>query len=325
MATYHVILSVYVLTFLIGMPANLLAFYAFVRKVLDKPTPTDVLLLNLTVSDLLFLFFLPLKMYEASNNMEWNLPRFLCSITTFVFFSTIYTSSLLLMAVSVDRYLCVAHPLQYKVRRKPLHGVIGCVIIWVTSTLHLCFIYIVEQPEKTSSAPLSSEVKHCYDNFTQEQLNVVLPMRLELCIVLYFIPLVVCTFCYFRFIFILNRASSLHPGKKKRAVGMAVGTLLVFVVCFMPYNITHVQGFITWNNVPWRSEALLLTTINTILDPVTFYFSSTAFQSNLKNLLSFKSKSGSTGNLMNPNQINRDIEGQANHPAVTISSDITPL
>ena len=56
-----VLLSVYIISFLIGLPANLLALYAFSVKIHSKPLPTDILLLNLTVSDLLFLITLPLK------------------------------------------------------------------------------------------------------------------------------------------------------------------------------------------------------------------------------------------------------------------------
>ncbi|XP_072515641.1 free fatty acid receptor 2-like [Salminus brasiliensis] len=280
MVSGQVILSVYILTFLIGLPANVLAFYAFVKKICEKPTPTDILLLNLTISDLLFLLFLPLKMYEAASQMRWFLPGYLCPITTFVFFSTIYTSSVLLMAVSVDRYLCVAFPVQYKVHRKPLYGVICSGFIWITTSTHLCFVYIVDHLTRGENP-----AQDCYNNFTQSQLDVVLPMRLELCLVLYVLPLLVCTFCYTRFILILRRTSSLNEGKRRRAVGMAVGTLLVFVLCFLPYNVTHIQGFIIQKDVPWRSEALLLTTVNTVFDPITFYFSSAAFQGNLKALL----------------------------------------
>lgn len=285
MVSGQVILSVYILAFMIGLPANVLAFYAFVKKLYEKPTPTDILLLNLTISDLLFLLFLPLKMYEAASEMQWFLPGYLCPVTTFVFFSTIYTSSVLLMAVSVDRYLCVAFPVQYKVRRKPLYAVVCSGFIWITTSTHLCFVYIVDHLTKGEN-----HVQDCYNNFTQSQLDVVLPMRLELCLVLYVLPLLVCTFCYTRFILVLQRTSSLNNGKRRRAVGMAVGTLLVFVICFLPYNITHIQGFIIQADVTWRSEALLLTTVNTIFDPITFYFSSAAFQGNLKDLLRHKAK-----------------------------------
>ncbi|KAK3515830.1 hypothetical protein QTP70_034057, partial [Hemibagrus guttatus] len=286
-----VILSVYILTFLIGLPANTLALYAFIKKLCEKPTPTDILLINLTISDLLFLLFLPFKMYEAASEMRWLLPSYLCPLTTFIFFSTIYTSSLLLMAVSVDRYLCVAFPVKYKIHQKPIYGVICSIFVWITTSTHLCFVYIVDH-----LTGADSESHDCYNNFTQSQLNVVLPMRLELCLVLYFLPLIICTFCYTRFILILRRTASLNKGKRRRAVGMAMGTLLVFVVCFLPYNTTHILGYIISNNVSWRSDALLLTTVNTVFDPITFYFSSAAFQGNLKELLRPRTKTAYTGN-----------------------------
>lgn len=285
-----VILSVYILTFLIGLPANTLALYAFIKKLRDKPTPTDYLLLNLTISDLLFLLFLPFKMYEAASEMRWLLPSYLCPLTTFIFFSTIYTSSLLLMAVSVDRYLCVAFPVKYKIHQKPMYGVIGSIFIWITTLTHLCFVYIVDHLTGGDN-----KGHDCYNNFTQIQLDVVLPMRLELCLVLYVLPLIVCTFCYTRFILILRRTASLNEGKRRRAVGMAIGTLLVFVVCFLPYNTTHILGYIFGDNVGWRSDALLLTTVNTVFDPITFYFSSAAFQGNLKGLLTPRTKKTYTG------------------------------
>lgn len=286
-----VILSVYILTFLTGLPANSLALYVFIKKLRDKPTPTDFLLLNLTISDLLFLLFLPLKMYEAASEMRWLLPGYLCPLTTFIFFSTIYTSSLLLMAVSVDRYLCVAFPVRYKIHQKPIYGVICSILVWITTLTHICFVYIVDD--------LTGEESHgydCYKNFTQSQLDVVLPMRLEICLVLYFLPLIICTFCYTRFILILRRTASLNKETRRRAVGMAMGTLLVFVVCFLPYNITHILGYIIEDDVSWRSDALLLSTVNTVFDPITFYFSSAAFQGHLKGLLRPMTKTANTGN-----------------------------
>ncbi|TSK20154.1 Free fatty acid receptor 2 [Bagarius yarrelli] len=280
-----VILSVYIITFLFGLPANILALYAFIKKLREKASPTDFLLLNLTISDLLFLLFLPFKMYEAASEMRWLLPSYLCPLTTFIFFSTIYASSLLLMAVSVDRYLCVAFPVKYKIHQKPIYGVICSIFVWITTSTHLCFVYIVDQLTGGDSRG-----HDCYNNFTQAQLDVVLPMRLEICLVLYFLPLVVCTFCYTRFILILRRTASLNQEKRRRAVGMAMGTLLVFVVCFLPYNTTHILGYLIEDNISWRSDALLLTTVNTVFDPITFYFSSSAFQGNLKELLRPRTK-----------------------------------
>ncbi|XP_036394438.1 free fatty acid receptor 3-like [Megalops cyprinoides] len=277
--SWELILSVYILTFLIGLPTNLLSLCAFSIKIHRKATPTDILLLNLTVSDLLFLLVLPLKMHEAASHMRWHLPYFLCSVTSFLFFSTIYTSSLLLMAVSVDRYLGVAFPIRYKLLRKPLYAVAGSAAIWIVSSAHLCFIYIVDQQRTGSPAHI------CYDNFSPKQMAIVLPMRLEISIVLCFIPLLVCAFCYLNLILILSKLSNFGREKKLRATGMAAGTLLVFVVCFLPFNVTHIVGFLHKESDQWRSYTLLLSSINSVLDPITFYFSSSAFQVNMKNIL----------------------------------------
>uniref|UniRef100_A0A4W5NY65 Si:ch211-231m23.4 n=1 Tax=Hucho hucho TaxID=62062 RepID=A0A4W5NY65_9TELE len=273
-----VILSIYIITFLIGMPANILALYAFSIKIHNKPTPTDILLLNLTVSDLLFLLFLPLKMYEAASGMQWYLPEFLCSITSYTFFSTIYTSSLLLMAVSVVRYLAVAFPITYRQLHKPFYSVVASTIIWLLSTAHCSIVFIIQHHPDLS--PSNTSV--CYENFTEQQLAILLPVRLEFFVMLCLVPLMVCIFCYLRCIWIMYMLPRINPGQKQKAIGMALGTLAVFLVSVFPYNISHVLGFFTGRSPPWRYYTLLLSAFNTCLDPIIFYFSSSTFRITIK-------------------------------------------
>ncbi|XP_077455492.1 free fatty acid receptor 2 isoform X1 [Stigmatopora argus] len=277
-------LSVYVITFVLGFPANVLAFYTFCSKVRQKATPIDILLLNLTISDLLFLLFLPFKMQEAVNNMLWELPYPLCPLSGFIFYMTIYNSTFFLTAVSVERYLGVAFPIQHSLKRRPLYAVAASVFFWIFSFTHLSIVFIMpfigteDEPvhtatELNATAP-PSEV--CYDNFSEAQLEVLLPVRLELCLVLFCIPFLICSFCYINFIRILSRLQHIDRRRRLRAIGMALGTLLVFAVCFGPYNVSHVVGFITWKNPQWRDKALLCSTFNACLDPLIFYFSSSA-------------------------------------------------
>ncbi|XP_035241448.1 free fatty acid receptor 3-like [Anguilla anguilla] len=282
MVNHMVILSVYILTFLIGLPANVLSLCAFSVKVQSNATPTDVLLLNLTVSDLLFLLILPLKMHEAASGMRWDLPYFLCSVTSFVFFSTIYTSSLLLMAVSVDRFLSVAFPVRYKLLRKPVYAMVGAVIAFVFGSAS-CSIVFLTQHLLPGNGTVNASV--CYENFTQRQLAVLLPVRLYLFSVLFLVPLLVCAFCYLSCIRLLYARPRICSRKRQKAVGMALGTLLVFVVCFLPYNLSHLLGYLHGQSPPWRYYTLLLSTANTCLDPIIFYFSSSTFQATVKHSL----------------------------------------
>ncbi|KAK5892030.1 hypothetical protein CesoFtcFv8_012452 [Champsocephalus esox] len=288
-------LSVYIITFVLGFPANLLALYTFSKKVRKKSTPIDILLLNLTISDLLFLFFLPFKMQEVMNNMLWDMPYLLCPLSGFVFYMTIYNSTFFLTAVSVERYLGVAFPIQHTLKRRPVYAVAASIFFWIFSFLNLSIVFVM--PFIRSDNPLNTTVglndtavdrerkEVCYENFTDAQLRVLLPVRLELCVVLFCIPFLICSFCYINFIRILTKLQHIDRRRRLRAIGMALGTMLVFALCFGPYNVSHIVGYITWRSPDWRDKALLCCTFNACLDPLIFYFASSAVRKNVGSVM----------------------------------------
>ena len=290
MVSSEVILAVYIITFVIGFPANLLALYAFSAKIHVKANPTDILLLNLTVSDLLFLLILPLKMNEAMSGMTWNLPRFLCSLTSFIFFSTIYTSSLLLMAVSLVRYIALAFPITYHRLHKPVYAVVMGTVIWLISLANCTITFITQYQPSLASETLDGQAHACYENFTEKQLNVILPIRLEYFFFLCLVPLVICVYCYVQCILIVYSRARISRMQKQKAIGMALGTLAVFLICVLPYNLSHLVGFIEGKSPEWRPYVLLLSTFNTCIDPIIFYFSSSSFHCNSKKSIFQKRK-----------------------------------
>lgn len=275
----RLLLAVYILTFLMGVPANVLAFCAFFRKVRRKATPVDILLLNLTVSDLIFLAFLPFKMKEAWDDMAWLLPYALCPFTGFLFYVTIYSSTLFLTAVGVERYLGVAFPLRYSLCRRPRYAVLASVLFWLLAGLNLSIVYIMPYVQWTngSATPPST----CYLEFSQDELSVLVRVRLELFVVLFCVPFLICCFCYVNFVLILSRLPNISRRRRLRAIGLALGTLLVFAVCFGPYNVSHVVGYVRQESEGWRNVALMSSTFNACLDPLIFYFSSAAVRSML--------------------------------------------
>ncbi|XP_072515743.1 free fatty acid receptor 3-like [Salminus brasiliensis] len=276
------VLAVYGLTLIMGLPANLLAFYVFVRKVKQNAKPIDVLLLNLNISDLVFLFFLPFRLKEAAE-MKWTMSYFLCSMSVFVFFTGICNSILLLTAISVERYLGVAFPVKYKLKRRPCNAVIASAIFWVFSVIHGATVFIVQYYNPTNNTSHDQPKKDaCYADFSKEQMPVVMHLRLELFLVFCCIPFIICCFCYINLILILSRLPNINPKRRSRAIGLAVGTLLVFVVCFVPFSTTHLVGYIGWYSPSWRVYALLTSTFNACLDPFIFYFSSSALRQTFK-------------------------------------------
>uniref|UniRef100_A0A8D1T377 G-protein coupled receptors family 1 profile domain-containing protein n=1 Tax=Sus scrofa TaxID=9823 RepID=A0A8D1T377_PIG len=271
------LLFIYVLSFLFGLPANLLALRAFVGRVRQPhPAPIHILLLSLTLADLLLLLLLPFKVIEAAYDFRWPLGDTLCALTGYGFYSGIYCSTWLLAGISIERYLGVAFPVQYKLSRRPLYGVIVALVSWIMSFGHCSIVIIVQYLPTNTSTGNAEGLISCYDNFTKEQLDVVLPVRLELCLVLFFIPMVVTIFCYWRFVWIILSQPHVESRKRWRAVGLVVVTLFNFLVCFGPYNVSHVVGYFQKTSESWRACAVMLSTLNACIDPLIFYFSSSA-------------------------------------------------
>ncbi|XP_065095994.1 free fatty acid receptor 3-like [Paramisgurnus dabryanus] len=281
----NMVLGVYGFTLITGLPANLLAFYTFFRKIRKRSTPMDVFLLSLTISDLVFLFFLPFRMIEAAK-MKWTLPFFLCPLTGLVFYGIICNSTFHLTAISIERYLGVAFPIKYKLKRNSRNAVFAVIIFWILSMAQCSIVYVIQYYDHSNPNITDPSMRNtCYVEFSKEQLRILLPVRLQLFVVYSCIPIPICCFCYFRCIQILTNLPNVNSKKRMRSIGMALGTLLIFIACFMPFSISHVVGFVTGQSPEWREYALLFCTLNACLDPFIFYFSSSTFREIFKSIL----------------------------------------
>ncbi|XP_007539579.1 free fatty acid receptor 3-like [Erinaceus europaeus] len=273
--------SVYLLAFLVGLPLNLLALVTFVGRLQRRPVAVDVLLLNLTLSDLLMLLFLPFRMVEAANGMRWPLPFAFCPLSGFLFFTTVYLTSLSLAAVSIERFLSVAYPLWYKTRPRLGQAGLVCVACWILAGAHCSVVYFIEY--SGDNAHSKSTNNTCYLEFRKDQLAILLPVRLELAVVLFGVPLLITSYCYSRLLCLLSRGVSRH--RQRRVAGLVAATLLNFLVLFGPYNASHVVGYVQNQSPMWRSYVLLLSTLNSCVDPLVYYFSSSGFQTDVREQL----------------------------------------
>lgn len=260
-----VALAVYSVTFLLGLPSNLLVLFVYVRKARKRgATPNVVYALNLCVANLVLVAWLPVKTMETLLQ-DWRLPAPLCLVYSFFLFSSLYGSCLFLTAVSVGRYLSVAFPIVYKRYRRTRFSCLISAALWALVFLHLGFGLVAEGGDNFFVST-SGDLSVCYDHFNASQLAVLLPLRLEMALLLFLLPLLVTCFCTLRCVALLWRAN-LRPTGKRRALTVALSTLAVFVVCYTPYNASHLVGFVQQRNVEWRSYAMLSSSCNVFLEP----------------------------------------------------------
>ncbi|KAM6899603.1 free fatty acid receptor 3 [Xenentodon cancila] len=261
----YVALAVYTFTFLLGLPANLLVLFVYVRKARKHgATPNVVYALSLCLANLALVAWLPVKALEMGLK-DWTLPPLVCPIYSFFLYSSLYDSCLFITAVTVGRYLSIAFPIIYKRYRRARLSCYVCIGLWVLVMVHLSISLATEGG--AYFVGIKDDVSVCYDHFNTSQLKVLLPLRLEMAIVLFILPLIITSFCTLRCVTLVWR-SNLRPLGKRRVLAVALSTLAVFVVCYAPYNATHIVGFVQAKNVEWRSYAMLTSACNVFLEPV---------------------------------------------------------
>ncbi|KAF5909867.1 free fatty acid receptor 2-like, partial [Clarias magur] len=137
------VLTVYSIILLTGVPCNLLSLCVLIQKVKRDAKPIHMILLSLNISDLIFLISLPIRMKEAADK-DWNISFFFCPLAAYIFVINFFNSTLLLMTISVERYLAVFFAIQYKLKWHRRHTAIISIIIWVVNMSHCTVVFYIE-------------------------------------------------------------------------------------------------------------------------------------------------------------------------------------
>ncbi|CAI5637036.1 proteinase-activated receptor 1-like [Oreochromis niloticus] len=279
--------TVYIFVFIISMPLNLLAMVMFVRQICPKK-PAVIYMLNLACADLLFGLLLPFKIAYHYHGNNWIYGSFMCRAVTAAFHCNMYCSVLLVMCISIDRFLAVVYPMNSLTWRSPQTASAVCAAMWLLSLGGVCPLLISEQTLHISSLGITT----CHDvqdvGKLQSYYLYFFPIYSS---VFFFIPFIFTVVCYIRIIQALAEANVENRSKKTRAVVMAVVVLLVFVVCFTPTNIILMVHYIQLAHKASSSsyQAYLLSmcigSFSCCLDPVLYYFGSSQCQKQVVALL----------------------------------------
>ncbi|XP_078085325.1 chemokine XC receptor 1-like [Mustelus asterias] len=216
----------YSLAFIFSLIGNALVLWVLVRYEKLRNV-TDIFILNLVISDLLFAFSLPF--WAVDHTFGWVFGKAMCKVMTAIFFIGYYSGISLLTLMTADRYLAVVHPL-YAIRVRKAHyaGAVSSAV-WAISVS-------VTIPEMIFSDTVAGQNEIiCTSNYPPESARM---WRLLGCyqqnILFFLIPFVVIVFCYCR---ILNTVIRCKARKKHKTVKLIFCIVVVFFVCWAPYNV----------------------------------------------------------------------------------------
>ncbi|XP_076075930.1 tachykinin-like peptides receptor 99D [Mytilus galloprovincialis] len=234
-------ITAFVILFLVATVGNLIVIWIVLAHKRMR-TVTNYFLVNLAVADALIsvlntLFTSTFLMYQ-----DWWYGLAWCKFTTFISVCTVAASVLTLMAIAIDRYLAIVHPL----RPRPTSRVVLAIsCIWSVSIL-------------LASPNLLYGNEVFYANSTQITCTLVWPdgqpsvsdidlwYNVIVIIVSYVVPMLILIITYTRVGIELWGQKAIGENthvqydriqSKRRVVKMMIFVVIVFGICWLPYHL----------------------------------------------------------------------------------------
>ncbi|CAM5092592.1 unnamed protein product [Eretmochelys imbricata] len=216
----------YSLVLIFGLVGNVLVVLILI-KYKRLRSMTDIYLLNLAISDLLFILSLPFWAYYAAH--EWDFGNAMCKILSGVYYAGFYSGIFFIILLTIDRYLAIVHAVFALKARTIAHGIFTSVFIWVVAILASLPGFIFHSVQKegvhwtcSPHYPSGSEIK--WKQFLILKMNILGLV----------IPLVIMIFCYAEIIKTLLRCRN---EKKHKAVKLIFIIMIVYFLFWTPFNI----------------------------------------------------------------------------------------
>ncbi|KAM9337581.1 C-C chemokine receptor type 3-like [Symphorus nematophorus] len=224
--------------FLFSLCGNILVL-VIIHRFEKLNTVTNILLLNLVVSSLIFISSLPfIGIYMQLS--EWIFGNVMCKIYGTVYYLGFYSSVLFLTLLTFDRHLAVVYTLNAPRMRNRTYAVASCVGVWLVSIL-ACIKQMILH---TSFIHRLNNRVYC-DEYPAEIANIqqlrTSGFYIQLFVFL-LLPLVVIIYCYVRIAITVISSRIVTKFKTVRLIFIIV---LLFFLCWTPFNIVllmHDEG-----------------------------------------------------------------------------------
>ncbi|XP_067596112.1 G-protein coupled receptor 35 [Pseudorca crassidens] len=249
----------------LGLLLNSLALWVLCCRLL-RWTETRVYMANLAVADLCLLCALPFFLHFLKSSTDSPL----CQLSQGIYLANRYMSISLVMAIAVDRYVAVRHPLRARRLRSPRQAVAVCAVLWVLVLGSLVLRWFLDVQDGS----------FCFSSRSRQKSYTVVFSLLGFCL-----PLAVLVFCSLQVVTALAQrpaADAVQAEATRKASRMVLANLAVFVVCFLPFHVVLTLRAAMGLRTCAIGLALQITSrlsdANCCLDAICYYFMAKEFQ-----------------------------------------------
>ncbi|XP_062980106.1 C-C chemokine receptor type 1-like [Elgaria multicarinata webbii] len=220
----------YSLVFIFGLVGNALVVLILIRFKKLK-SMTDIYLLNLAISDLLFIFSLPFWAYNATVS-RWMYGDAMCKILYGIYRVGFYSGSFFIILLTIDRYLAIVHAVFALRARTVFHGAFSSIVTWLVAFLASVPAFVFKRVQEEYEGNI--KCRSLYPNGKEREWKQVVTLMMFILGIA--IPWVIMVFCYVQIIMVLTKSRNV---RKQKAVRLIFVIMIVYFILWMPYNIVN--------------------------------------------------------------------------------------
>ncbi|KAL7863433.1 hypothetical protein SRHO_G00124170 [Serrasalmus rhombeus] len=195
-----------------------------------RKTVANTYILNLALSDLLFLLSLPFWAVYYSFDYDWIFGQLMCKLCGGLLTLNLYASIFFITCMSMDRYMAIVHPLKSQRCRNLCRARVVCFLVWFAAGLTTIPTMMFRDTLHISS------VTACVIHFHSHSWFVGLALMKN--ILGFLLPFAIITSCYCS----IGKHLLTAPGLDKstsnldRVLKMVGAVVLAFFFCWFPFH-----------------------------------------------------------------------------------------
>ncbi|XP_043073268.1 C3a anaphylatoxin chemotactic receptor-like isoform X3 [Puntigrus tetrazona] len=270
-STYHdkttVDIVFYTIIVLLGTTGNSLVIWVTGFRM--NPTVTNVWLINLAVADLIFCLTRAISLTKSIFFDHWPFGLFLCKFNGFFKYANMFCSVFLLAVISVDRALCVCHPVLTRERRTLCAARVVSVGVWIVAVIFSSPYFVYRQV-----FPGENNLSHCSFKEKGAEGGGISAKYIYYCIRFicgFLLPFLVILICYILAAVGIRRT---RLSGKSRPLRILAVLVCAFFLCWAPYHFLGLVKLVNKENKAVKegwTMASNLAYFNSCINPVLYF------------------------------------------------------
>ncbi|NWI90707.1 CLTR2 protein, partial [Pitta sordida] len=272
----------YLFIFSLGAVGNSLSIYVFFQP--SQRISVNIYMLNLAISDLMFVTTLPFRATYFLLRSQWIFGDIACRIMTYSLYVNMYSSIYFLTTLSVVRFIAIVYPFKHGKITSTKYSRITCTAIWV-------FVLAAASPLLSKGIAGYRNPVKCLD-LHPSSTHRLLMMNSFVLVVGFILPFCIIVFCYVFAIRVLLKSRTLQRKRAtshKKALLTIIISLIFFLLCFLPYHVLRTVHLISsscsQSNMSMHKAlviSLCLAATNSCFDPILYYFAAENFKGKIR-------------------------------------------